>query len=93
MMGGGEIIASFLDEETIDEFIISVLPTFIGEGIQNDTSRAPVLRRPAQMRLTGGCPPVKPSSPLPRIPPFAPRTSLPAVPESRVGPRVGHEVR
>ena len=33
MMGGGEIIGSFLDEDAIDEFIISVVPTFIGEGI------------------------------------------------------------
>jgi dihydrofolate reductase len=33
MMGGGGIIASFLDEGAIDEFIISVVPTFIGEGI------------------------------------------------------------
>jgi len=33
LMGGGEIIASFLDEGAIDEFIISVVPTFIGEGI------------------------------------------------------------
>jgi len=33
MMGGGEIIASFLDEGAIDDFIISVIPTFIGEGI------------------------------------------------------------
>jgi len=33
MMGGGEIIASFLDEAAIDEFIITVVPTFIGEGI------------------------------------------------------------
>ena len=33
MMGGGEIIASFLDEGAIDEFIISVIPTFIGDGI------------------------------------------------------------
>lgn len=33
MMGGGDIIASFLDERAIDEFIISVIPTFIGEGI------------------------------------------------------------
>jgi dihydrofolate reductase len=33
MMGGGGIIASFLDEDAIDEFIISVVPTFIGEGI------------------------------------------------------------
>jgi len=33
MMGGGEIIGSFLDEEAIDQFIITVVPTFIGEGI------------------------------------------------------------
>jgi dihydrofolate reductase len=33
MMGGGEIIGSFLDEAAIDEFIITVVPTFIGEGI------------------------------------------------------------
>jgi dihydrofolate reductase len=33
MMGGGEIIGSFLDEDAIDEFIISIVPTFIGEGI------------------------------------------------------------
>jgi len=33
MMGGAGIIASFLDEREIDEFIIHVIPTFIGEGI------------------------------------------------------------
>jgi dihydrofolate reductase len=33
MMGGGGIIASFLDEGAIDDFIISVIPTFIGEGL------------------------------------------------------------
>ena len=33
MMGGGEIIASFLDEGAIDEFIISVVPVLIGDGI------------------------------------------------------------
>jgi dihydrofolate reductase len=33
MMGGGEIIASFLDAGQIDEFMIHVIPTFIGEGI------------------------------------------------------------
>ncbi len=33
MMGGGGIIGSFLDEGAIDEFIIHVIPTFIGEGI------------------------------------------------------------
>ena len=33
MMGGGGLIASFLDEGEIDEFIIHVIPTFIGEGI------------------------------------------------------------
>lgn len=33
MMGGAGIIGSFLDEGQIDEFIIHVIPTFIGEGI------------------------------------------------------------
>jgi dihydrofolate reductase len=33
MMGGGEIIGFFLDEAAIDEFIITVVPIFIGEGI------------------------------------------------------------
>jgi dihydrofolate reductase len=33
MMGGGEIIASFLDEGEIDEFQIHVVPILIGEGI------------------------------------------------------------
>ena len=33
MMGGGGIIASFLDAGEIDEFIIHVIPTLIGEGI------------------------------------------------------------
>ena len=33
LMGGGDLIASFLDEEAIDEFVISIAPVFIGEGI------------------------------------------------------------
>ena len=33
MMGGGGIIGSFMDAGEIDEFIIHVIPTFIGEGI------------------------------------------------------------
>jgi dihydrofolate reductase len=33
MMGGAGIIASFLDEGEIDEFMISVIPILIGEGI------------------------------------------------------------
>lgn len=33
MMGGGQIIASFLDAGEIDEFRIHLIPTFIGEGI------------------------------------------------------------
>ncbi len=33
MMGGGQIIASFLDAGLIDEFRIHVIPTMIGEGI------------------------------------------------------------
>lgn len=33
MMGGGELIASFLDAKEIDEFDIHVIPVFIGKGI------------------------------------------------------------
>jgi len=33
MMGGAGIIASFLDEAEIDEFMVHVIPKFIGEGI------------------------------------------------------------
>jgi dihydrofolate reductase len=33
LMGGGELIASFLDAHAIDEFVISVAPVFIGDGI------------------------------------------------------------
>ena len=33
MMGGGEIIASFLDQGEIDEFRIHLIPILIGEGI------------------------------------------------------------
>ena len=33
MMGGGEMIASFLDADEIDEFDLHVIPTLIAEGI------------------------------------------------------------
>lgn len=33
MMGGASLIASFLDAGAIDEFIIHIIPTLIGEGI------------------------------------------------------------
>jgi dihydrofolate reductase len=33
IMGGAGLIASFLDAGAIDEFVIHVIPTFIGEGI------------------------------------------------------------
>lgn len=33
LMGGGELIASFLDEGAIDEFVVTVMPIFIGDGI------------------------------------------------------------
>jgi dihydrofolate reductase len=33
LVGGGGLTASFLDEGQIDEFIIHVIPVFIGEGI------------------------------------------------------------
>jgi dihydrofolate reductase len=33
LMGGGGLIGSFLDAGAIDEFIVSIVPVFIGEGI------------------------------------------------------------
>jgi len=33
LMGGGDLIASFLDEHAIDAFVISIVPVFIGDGI------------------------------------------------------------
>src|SRR4029079_11394268 len=33
LMGGGDLIASFLDEQAIDEFVVTVAPVFIGDGI------------------------------------------------------------
>jgi dihydrofolate reductase len=33
LMGGGDLIASFLDEHAIDEFVVTVAPVFIGDGI------------------------------------------------------------
>lgn len=33
LMGGGELIAAFLDDDAIDEFVVSVVPVFIGDGI------------------------------------------------------------
>lgn len=33
MVGGGELLSSFLKENTVDEFIITVAPTLIGSGI------------------------------------------------------------
>lgn len=33
LMGGGELIADFLDAHAIDEFVVSVVPVFIGDGI------------------------------------------------------------
>jgi dihydrofolate reductase len=33
LMGGGELIASFLDSQALDELVITVAPVFIGDGI------------------------------------------------------------
>jgi len=46
LMGGGDLIASFLDEQAIDEFVVSVVPVFIGDGIPL------IARRPRLTRLT-----------------------------------------
>jgi len=47
MMGGGDLIASFLDAGEIDEFNILVMPNFIGEGIRLIAPR----RRDVELRL------------------------------------------
>ena len=39
MMGGARLIASFLDEGQIDQFMIHVVPVFIGDGIPLITPR------------------------------------------------------
>ena len=46
MLGGGELIASFLDEDAIDEFIITVVPIFIGG--RHSTHRAKASRGAAK---------------------------------------------
>jgi len=33
LVGGGELVAAFLDSGQVDEFIIHVIPKMIGEGI------------------------------------------------------------
>src|SRR5258708_6604621 len=47
MMGGAGIIASFLDAGEIDEFVMHVIPKFIGEGIPLIEAR----RRSVALRL------------------------------------------
>lgn len=39
LMGGGDLIASFLDQGAIDELVITVAPVFIGDGIPLMTRR------------------------------------------------------
>ena len=46
LMGGGDLIAAFLDARAIDEFVVSVVPVFIGDGIPL------IARRPRQEQLT-----------------------------------------
>ena len=51
-MGGRDIIASFLDADAIDEFVINVVPTFIREGIPLITGR----HREVPLRLRSATP-------------------------------------
>jgi len=48
LMGGGEIIAEFLDAGAVDEFVVSVIPVLIGEGIP---LLAPRRRRHVSLQL------------------------------------------
>jgi dihydrofolate reductase len=52
MMGGGEIIGAFLDKGAIDEFIVTVIPIFIGAGIPLIAPR----RRGVPLRLLSARP-------------------------------------
>jgi dihydrofolate reductase len=56
MMGGAGIIASFLDMGEIDDFMIHVIPTFIGEGIPliAPSRRTVPLKLMACTKLTDG---------------------------------------
>jgi dihydrofolate reductase len=47
MMGGASLIASFLDAGEIDEFLMHVMPVFIGEGIPLMAAA----RRSAELRM------------------------------------------
>ena len=49
LMGGGELIASFLDAGEIDEFSVHVIPVFIGEGIPLIKPR----KRSIELKLLG----------------------------------------
>jgi dihydrofolate reductase len=56
MMGGGGLIASFLDAGEIDQFDIHVIPVFIGEGIPLVAPRhrdVPLLLRSAKKYTDG----------------------------------------
>lgn len=46
LMGGGEVIAAYLEEGLIDEFVISIIPVFIGDGLPL------IARRYMQVELT-----------------------------------------
>jgi len=61
IMGGGGLIASFLDEGEIDEFIIHVIPTFIGEGIPLIEARHRLSNRAAIVCHSWYLPPLAPS--------------------------------
>jgi dihydrofolate reductase len=56
MMGGARLIGSFLDAGEIDEFIIHVIPTLIGEGIPlaSPRRRLVVLRLLSSRRFSDG---------------------------------------
>ena len=74
IMGGGGLIASFLDANEIDELDIHVIPTFIGEGIPlvAPRHRDINLRLRSTKRYPDGV--VRLRYQLPRRPPRSPRS-------------------
>jgi len=82
MMGGAGLIASFLDAGEIDEFIVHVIPTFIGEGIPLVAPRRPI--DPAAPRVFTPIPGRRRAAPIRRGP------GSPARGEGQTQDRRGH---
>jgi dihydrofolate reductase len=80
MMGSGEIIVSFLDQDEIDEFRIHVIPILIGEGISLIQPR----HRSVHLKLLSTKFSPTASSSFTTAPRLIPEARLSAIPEPRI---------